>query len=75
MEIQNILKKYRTYNYQNNKKYLLEDEDQEKYNNDDILLEVGISRYPEILEFCGDLEYFIKNEKIEYKKETIRKLY
>ena len=57
------------------KTYLLDNEGQEEYTNDDILLEVGISKYPEILEFCGDLEYDIKNEKIEYKKETVRKLY
>ena len=48
---------------------------QEDDTNEEILLEVGISKYPEVLEFCGDLEYYIKNEKIEYKKETIRKLY
>lgn len=57
------------------KNYLLENEIQEDATNEDILLEVGISKYPEVLEFCGDLEYYIKNEKIEYKKETIRKLY
>lgn len=57
------------------KNYLLENEIQEDATNEDILLDVGISKYPEVLEFCGDLEYYIKNEKIEYKKETIRKLY
>ena len=56
------------------KVYLLDKENYVGYHNDDILLEVGISRYPEIFEFCGDLEYFIKNEKIECKKETMRKL-
>ena len=57
------------------KKYLLENDIQEDTTNEDILLEVGISKYPEILEFCGDLEYYINNEKIEYKKITMRKLY
>lgn len=57
------------------KKYLSSNEEIETYTNDDILLEVGISKYPEVLEFCGDLEYDIKTEKIEYKKETMRKLY
>lgn len=57
------------------KRYLLENDFPEKYTNEDILLEVGISKYPEIIEFCGDLEYYIGNEKIEYKKETVRKLY
>lgn len=47
----------------------------EEYTDEDILLEVGISKYPEILEFCGDLEFYIKGERIEYKKETMRKLY
>lgn len=54
------------------KRYLLENF--EEYTDEDVLLEVGISKYPEILEFCGDLECYIKNEKIEYKKETMRKL-
>ena len=31
----------------------------------------GITKYPEIIEFCGDLEIIIKNEIIEYKKETL----
>ena len=31
----------------------------------------GITKYPEIIEFCGDLEFYIKNEIIEYKKETL----
>lgn len=52
------------------KKYLLYSEGQDEYTNDDALLEVGISKYPEVLEFCGDLEYFINDEKIECKKET-----
>lgn len=51
------------------KTYLLEKA--EEYSNDDILLEVGISKYPEIFEFCGDMEYYIDDEKIEYKKETM----
>lgn len=51
------------------KTYLLENA--EEYSNDDILLEVGISKYPEIFEFCGDMEYYIDDEKIEYKKETM----
>lgn len=55
------------------KTYLLENV--EEYTDEDILLEVGISKYPEVLEFCGDLDVFIKDEKIEYKKETMRKLY
>lgn len=54
------------------KMYLLDNESKEEYNNEDILLEVGISKYPEVLEFCGDFEYFIGNEKLEYKKETLR---
>lgn len=53
------------------KKYLLKNENLEEYNDDDILREAGISKYPEILEFCGDLEYYINNQKIEYKKETM----
>ena len=58
------------------KKYVLDEEgSQEEENKEDILLKVGISKYPEILEFCGDLECIIQNQKIEYKKETIRKLY
>lgn len=57
------------------KKYLLANENLEEYTNEDILLEVGISKYPEVLEFCGDLEYYINDIKIEYKKETVRKLY
>lgn len=57
------------------KKYIIDNENQEEYSNDDILLKVGISKYPEILEFCGNLECVIKSEKIEYKKETIRQLY
>ena len=57
------------------KMYLLDNENLDDYSNDDILLEVGISKYPEILEFCGDLEFFIKNEKLEYKNITVRKLY
>ena len=55
------------------KTYLLENA--EEYTDEDVLLEVGISKYPEVLEFCGDLECYIKDEKIEYKKETMRKLY
>lgn len=51
------------------KKYLLDGD--EIYCNDDILLKVGISKYPEVIEFCGDLEYIIENEKVELKKETI----
>lgn len=51
--------------------YLLDIENQEEYNNDDVLMEVGISKYPEILEFCGDLEYFINGEKVEYKRQTV----
>ena len=50
-------------------------ENAEEYTDEDVLLEVGISKYPEVLEFCGDLECYIKDEKIEYKKETMRKLY
>lgn len=53
------------------KKYLLANEIQEEYSNDDILLEVGISKYPEVIEFCGDLEYIIQGVKIECKKETL----
>ena len=49
-------------------------ENVEEYTKEDVLLEVGISKYPEVLEFCGDLEYYIKDQKIEYKKETMRKL-
>lgn len=52
------------------KKYLLDNE-QEEYTDDEILLKVGISRYPEVLEFCGNLECVIKSEKIEYKKQTL----
>ena len=55
------------------KTYLLENV--EEFTDEDVLIEVGISKYPEVLEFCGDLDVFIKDEKIEYKKETIRKLY
>ena len=55
------------------KTYLIENA--EEYTDENVLLEVGISKYPEVLEFCGDLECYIKNEKIEYKKETMRKLY
>ena len=55
------------------KTYLLENA--EEYTDEDVLLEVGISKYPEILEFCGDMQCYIKDEKIEYKKETMRKLY
>lgn len=51
--------------------YLLDNENKEEYSKEDILLEVGISKYPEIIEFCGDLTCFINNEKIEYKKETV----
>ena len=51
------------------KTYLLENS--EEYSNDDILLEVGISKYPEVFEFCGNMEYYINGEKIEYKKETM----
>lgn len=57
------------------KMYLLDDENYEEYSDNDILLKVGISKSPEILEFCGDLEYFIKDEKIECKKITVRKLH
>lgn len=57
------------------KKYNIENEAQEEYSDEDFLLKVGISKYPEILEFCGNLEGFINNEKIEYKKQTLRKLY
>ena len=52
------------------KRYLLCNENIEEYTSEDVLLEVGISRYPEIIEFCGDLEISIENEKIEYKKQT-----
>ena len=55
------------------KTYLLENA--EECTDEDVLLEVGISKYPEVLEFCGDMECYIKNEKIEFKKETMRKLY
>lgn len=55
--------------------YLLDNENKEEYSKEDILLEVGISKYPEVIEFCGDLTCFINNVKIEYKKETVRKLY
>ena len=55
------------------KTYLLENA--EEYTDEEVLLEVGISKYPEILEFCGDMQCYIKDEKIEYKKETMRKLY
>lgn len=55
------------------KTYLLENA--EEYMDEDVLLEVGISKYPEVLEFCGDLDVFIKDEKIEYKKLTMRELY
>ena len=30
----------------------------------------GIERYPEIMEFCGDMQFRIGNELIECKKET-----
>lgn len=53
------------------KKYLIDDESQDEYSNDEILMKIGISKYPEIIEFCGDLEYCIKNERIECKKETL----
>lgn len=30
----------------------------------------GISKYPEIIEFCGNLSYVIDNEEIKYNKKT-----
>lgn len=42
----------------------------EELKDDEILAEIGIVRYPEIIEFCGDIECIIKGKNIEYSSIT-----
>lgn len=53
------------------KRYLLDSDNLEEYTDNDILLEVGISKYPEVLEFCGDLQFVIAGKKMVYHRETL----
>lgn len=42
----------------------------EELKEEEILAEIGIVRYPEIIEFCGDIECRIKGKRLEYSSVT-----
>lgn len=48
------------------KKYYFEKNDSVELNNDEILKEIGIVKYPEIIEFCGNMKCKIKGKLIEF---------
>lgn len=42
----------------------------EELNDNEVLAEIGIVKYPEIIEFCGDITCIIKGKKIPYASIT-----
>lgn len=52
------------------KKYYNWDNFSDELNDAEILAQVGIVRYPEIIEFCGNMSFKINGEKIHYNKQT-----
>lgn len=42
----------------------------EDLNNDEVLAEVGIVRYPEIIEFCGDIQLVVNGTRVNYYSIT-----
>lgn len=53
------------------KKYYLKNGDNIELNNDEILKEIGIVKYPEIIEFCGNMKCKIKGKLIEFSDATV----
>lgn len=51
------------------KKYMLK-EYEEMLTSEEILLQVGIVKAPEIIEFCGNIEFTIGGEKLRYSNNT-----
>lgn len=56
-----ILKKY----------YLNKELENTELRDDELLAEVGITKYPEIVEFCGDMECYLNGEKICFSSKTM----
>lgn len=52
------------------KKYYFEKSDNVELSNDEILKEIGIVKYPEIIEFCGNIICNVKNRQIEFSDVT-----
>lgn len=50
------------------RKYLIKDE--EELNDEELLLQVGIAKAPEVIEFCGNLEATMNEQKINYSINT-----
>lgn len=60
-EVVRILRKY----------YLEEAAKLSKLSDDEVLAEVGIIKYPEVIEFCGELRCTISNKKVSFCNETL----
>ena len=52
------------------KKYYNWDNFEEELNDAEILEQVGIVKYPEVVELCGNLSYEIKGEKLTLSSQT-----
>ncbi len=52
------------------KKYYFEEKDNMELNDDEILKEFGIVKYPEIIEFCGNMKCNVKGKGIEFSDVT-----
>ena len=52
------------------KKYYFEENDNMELNDDEILKELGIVKYPEIIEFCGNMKCNVKGKGIEFSGVT-----
>jgi len=52
------------------KKFYFEKDENIELNNDDILKEIGIVKYPEIIEFCGNMKCTVKGKIIEFLDVT-----
>lgn len=52
------------------RKYYIWEKYDIKLNDDEILKELGIVRYPEIIEFCGNMRCKVKGKKIEFSDIT-----
>ena len=54
------------------KKYYTDDNlDISELNDDELLAEIGIVRYPEILEFCGNMKCILKGKQLDFTDVTI----
>lgn len=59
--IVSILRKY----------YLSEEAKESQLNDDEVLAQVGIIKYPEVIEFCGELNCKISGKTISFYNETL----